>query len=310
MAGKRNYVAEIQDRRIRVATPNQILLLFARLESLVRELDNAAALSDELVRYFPVGMVACIETYTRLMIQDLVDWGEPFSDRIDKFENVRLEMATMKAIHGRRITLGELIAHLLPVSNLDDVKRALGILLDSDVIELVKESLAKSPADCEHRSIGIGELIQGVEWSFRLRHMYAHEFPAASSINRELIDESVRFAALFLRRMDEAIRAQRFPDRGSTPDELERYSAEELKARTDDLDEWVATINANLDDEDAGRLNVAQSAWRVVRDNTAQLMADFEARGLPNWRTVYNLAAIELTEHRAEEIRVVSSLGF
>ena len=139
--------------------------------------------------------------------------------------------------------------------------------------------------------------------------MYAHEFPAISSISRELIDESVRFASLFLRRIDEAIRVLRFPDHGSTPDELERHSTEELKERTDDLDEWVATISANLDDEDAARLNAAQTAWRVVRDKTAQLMADFEAKNLPTWRTVYNLAAIELTEHRADEIGVISSLA-
>jgi len=308
MMTKRDHIAEIYDRRLRVATPNQVVLLFARLDELLAEFDTADSLSDEVFRYFPVAMIACVETYTRLQVQELIDAGPPFSDRIDAFDNVRLEMTSMKAIHGRRITLGELIAHLIPVSSLADVKRALGTLLGTDLIELAKVTLAGSH-DERVRTRDIGELIQGAEWAFRLRHMYAHEFPATGSINRELIEQSARSTTIFLRLVDETVRSIRFPGAARTHDELERETAEQLEWLAHDLDECVSLINANLPDEQAALLNAAQLAWRQVRDNTAHLMAEFEAAGMPMWRTVYNRAAIELTEHRLQEINALSALS-
>lgn len=307
MTAKRDYVSEIQDRRLRVGTPNHVALMFNRQAALLRELDKADQLSDELMRYFPVAMVACVETFTRSMVQELVDAGPPFADRIDGFENVKLEMQTMKAIHGRRITLGELIAHVVSVNNLEDVKRVLGTVLDLDLIELVKNARDRWKIRVDHEPDepmvrDIGQIVRGVEWTFRLRHMYAHEFPANSSINRDLIAESVRASATFLTAADEGIRNLRFPDAPMTQAEMNAYTAQALESADRDLREAVADFSANLSEEHAALLAEAQSAWNVVRDRTARLMADMEAEGGSMWPMVYNRFAETITEHRRDEM--------
>jgi uncharacterized protein YecT (DUF1311 family) len=315
MAAKRDYVAEIQDRRMRVGTPNNIALMFARQGTLLGELDKADDLSDELIRYFPIAMVACLETYTRAMVQELVDAGPPFSERIDAFENVRLEMSTMTAIHGRRITLGELIAHVLPVNSLEDIKRSIGTLLGADLIEVVKNARDRWKISVEREADepivqDIGAIIRGVEWTFRLRHMYAHEFPASGSINRDLIDESVRAAATFLTAADEGIRNIRFPDAPLTQSAMNSYSAQLLERADEDLKDIVANFSANLHDEHAALLAEAQSAWEVVRDRTARLMADMEAEGGSMWPLVYNRFAEAITEHRRDEMLQLINLSW
>lgn len=315
MAGKRDYVSEIHDRRLRIGTPNHIVLMFDRVRSLLEELERAAELSDELMRYFPIAMVACIETYTRSMVQELIDDGPPYSERMDAFENVKLEMSTMKAIHGRRITLGELIAHLIPVKNLQDIKRAIGTLLDSDLVGVVRDARDKWKSRVEGRSDtpivqDIGAVIRGVEWTFKLRHMYAHEFPARGSINRELITDSVRASATFLMAADEGIRNLRYPDMPLTQAEMNRYAAEELQKKDDNLKEWIADFAANLRDDHAAMLGEAQDAWETVRDRTARLMADLEAEGGSMWPMVYSRAAERITRHRLDEVQALVELSW
>jgi uncharacterized protein YecT (DUF1311 family) len=315
MPGKRDYISEIHDRRLRVGSPNNVILMFDRQAGLLRELDKSGDISDELMRYFPIAMVACIETYTRSMVQDLVDAGAPFAERLDAFENIKLDMSTMKAIHGQRITLGELIAHVLPVNNLDDVKRVIGALLGVDLIELVKNARdrwkSRGDAEADDPIVGdIGKVIRGVEWTFRLRHMYAHEFPAANSINRELIDDSVRACAMFLTAADEGIRNLRFPDAPRTQAEMNSYTAAAFQSADRDLGEMVADFCANLSDKHRALLVEAQSQWMVVRDRTAHLMADMEAQGGSMWPMVYNRYAEAATSRRRDEILSLIRLGW
>lgn len=315
MSGKRDYVSEIHDRRLRVGTPNHVILMFDRMTTLLRELEKSEHVSDELMRYFPVAMVAFIETYARSIVQELVDGGGAYADRIDRLENVKLEMAIMKAIHGRRITLGELIAHVLPMNNLDDIKRAIGTLLGCDLIDLVKAARDRWRIRVEDEKTAstideFGPIVRGVEWTFRLRHMYAHEFPANTSINRELIVDSVRAAAEFVTAMDDGIRDLRYPDAPLSQAEMNTYTADQMTKMDRELREVIADFSANLDDANAAILAEAQTAWEVVRDRTARLMADMEAEGGSMWPMVYNRFAERITRHRLDEVFALIELSW
>ncbi|HYU24778.1 MAG TPA: hypothetical protein VEO74_06215 [Thermoanaerobaculia bacterium] len=92
------------------------------------------------MRYFPVAIVACLETYTRITVQELVDAGPPFSDRVEGFGDRQVKLfEIMKEIHGRRITFGELLARLTPVRELSD---GLG---EKQAVHLAKAQKASPP---------------------------------------------------------------------------------------------------------------------------------------------------------------------
>ncbi len=137
MTRKRDYIREIRDYRLRRGDRSR---LFERLSKLLAELDRAGGISDELMRYFPVAIVACLETYTRITVQELVDAGPPFSDRVEGFGDRQVKLfEIMKEIHGRRITFGELLARLTPVRELSD---GLG---EKQAVHLAKAQKASPP---------------------------------------------------------------------------------------------------------------------------------------------------------------------
>lgn len=284
MTRKRDYVLEIRDRRSRLGGTRR---LFERLSKVLTELDRAEAVSDELMRHFPVAMIACLETYTRTIVQELVDSGPPFSDRIEAFGGLKIEIETMKAIHGRRITLGELLGHLTPVSSLADVQRAIGPLINADVIDIVKSGGGDVRA-----------LIEGVTTTFRLRHVYAHEFQAADTVDRPLIIGSVRAAAAFLSELDKGILAIAFSQTA-----MNEHSAQRFDEVDKELTLLLRELNADVGEKQASRLAKAQKAWRIVRDQTAAVMADLEAEGGSMSTMVYNRFAAAMTRNRLQELQ-------
>jgi hypothetical protein len=88
---------------------------------------------------FLVGIITCIELATRNAIQRLVDKGTPFIERIDKFKDfLKIDLNVTKALHDRKVSFGELLSHLLPINNVENVISHLGVLLDASFSETLK----------------------------------------------------------------------------------------------------------------------------------------------------------------------------
>lgn len=133
------------------------------------------AFKYELLRYFPIGQVASIEGYFRLVIRDIIDFGEPYLSNVEKIKDVRFIARNVLAIYGRKITLGELISHFLSLNSLEDISNYLSILLDLDFLQ----ELSKFRFDLDREKISLGKRIPGlyeeIKDVFRLRHIHCHE---------------------------------------------------------------------------------------------------------------------------------------
>ncbi|HZN25036.1 MAG TPA: hypothetical protein VFB75_12470, partial [Burkholderiales bacterium] len=78
---KRDYIAEISAKRDRLHRRGSRFAQFERRadalievhEHLERTRRIAAPVKAELVKYLPIGWIACIEGYFRLVYRDLVD---------------------------------------------------------------------------------------------------------------------------------------------------------------------------------------------------------------------------------------------
>jgi hypothetical protein len=83
----------------------------------------------EFYRHIPVGLVACTEGYFRMVIADLIDHGSPFRENAGKFPNITFSLDTALALQKQSVSVGEFVAHLLPLSSLEDINRTLTTLL-------------------------------------------------------------------------------------------------------------------------------------------------------------------------------------
>jgi hypothetical protein len=76
--GKRNYIEEILSIRIRNELNPRWGGALIQLQTLDHAIRKAKNLPPEMVRYFPIAMVATIKGYFRSAIKELVDFGPLF----------------------------------------------------------------------------------------------------------------------------------------------------------------------------------------------------------------------------------------
>jgi hypothetical protein len=130
MSRTRDTIQEIADirqrRRLGSAMAELPLRLFA-LEHAFKIHDKS---QHELIRYFPVALIACVEGYFRMAIKDLIDAGEPYLSNAEKpASSLKLDFSLLRAVHGKTITVGELVAHGVPLSRLEHIENVLSSLL-------------------------------------------------------------------------------------------------------------------------------------------------------------------------------------
>ena len=196
---RRDLLNEIIKKRTRhPADVTRLRLFNTRLDSLkqviMQLLEQSSPESTEanveLSRYFPVALVACIEGYFRIAIADLIDKGSPFIERVPKLRDVSISVDAAVAIQVKKASLGEYVSHLLSISSLEDVNRALGTLLELDFLETLLSSQfdlfdGEPPVQLDEvRS----DFILAVKELFQIRHMLCHEFaPDLALDNAELL---------------------------------------------------------------------------------------------------------------------------
>ena len=72
-----DLVREIAAKKTRAPAPD--MAVSWRMSSLLQTFHNTTEHRDELLRYFPIAVVATIEGYFRARLTQLIDHGEPFT---------------------------------------------------------------------------------------------------------------------------------------------------------------------------------------------------------------------------------------
>jgi len=141
----------------------------------------------ELARYIPVALVGALEGYIRVVIRDLINYGRPFRKNAERLEELRVDLPTILRVQGARISMGEFLAHLLPISSLEDINRHLSTLIGEDCFSRMK----KIPFTDEHYTIEKDHprLWAEITSIFRRRHIICHELGGGTLIPENLGDD-------------------------------------------------------------------------------------------------------------------------
>jgi hypothetical protein len=180
---------------------------------------------------FVVGIVACIEVAIRYAIRRLIDHGRPYIERISEFkETLPLDFNIAIALHDKRVTFGDLVSHLLPVSSIEQINSHFGILFGREfkqILTEVKEFVEpeftepeESPVETESEEEAeppllpipdVNALIASLGRLFSARHSAAHEAAFYSVTNDELL-QFFKTGEIFIHALDEMVRQIIEPD--------------------------------------------------------------------------------------------------
>lgn len=311
----RDHVAEIREIQSRMGAMPSHMAVIARINDISSLVESYDKTPEEALRYVPVGLVACLEAYFRAVISELVDSGEPFLRRAEKLERTPFNFRAVAAIHGRTITLGSLVAHLVPMNNMQDFNATMSTLLDDDFFESVKEVREHWPwkslatASTEPVISDPARVFADLNRVIELRHVICHEFGFSIHIPKSEAEHYVGSVDKFLSATMFMIMKLMFKNIPDTQDRRNVYFERKYEQADQELRSAIDVAEREFKDQRLEQFRKLQSTWKMYRDMDADFVAS-EYKGARIWPQI-RLQRLEwLTRIRIAQIEQLTGEMF
>lgn len=314
MSNRRNIVKEIIEIKSRRKTDipgSELFLRLLRVESSYQQRDKE---NKELLKYFPIAVVACIEMYFRLVIKKLIDFGEPYlsnSEVVMPKGNVGFEL--LKALHGQSITIGDIISHSVPISNLSHLSSHMSKLMDIDFLKEV--SLVHNRWEVEVLNKPSVPIIQEADSTFKyvtktfeLRHIFCHEMASEHEVEDYEIEKCFDHSILFLKATEELIFKTLYPNAPLTQRDMNIDSAKDYKKEKEILYSLIPQVENLLSEKQLLKFSEANKAWTVFFEASVEIEG-LQYEGGSIRPTIENSISAFLTKERSKQMsKLISSL--
>lgn len=315
MGRTRDIIQEIADIRQRRMFGKAMSELPLRLFALERAFKGHDKTQRELTRYFPVALIACVEGYFRMAIKDLIDAGEPYLTNAEKpASSIKLDFSVLRAVHGKAITVGELVAHGVQLSRLEHIETTLSSLLGTGFLEALRTTTDRWAHEVRGKPATPilakpDEVFADVARTFELRHIICHEIASAYEIESEEVAQCFESCVAFLRAADEFISETIHPGAPLTQTDMNIAAGKSLREKQERLAGAVAEFRARLDAAELTAFDESQAKWQLYCDAWADFVAGERATGGTIWPLIYAGEAEALVVRRLEEISCYRPLG-
>jgi hypothetical protein len=214
---KRDILDEILAKKERIG--HRELRAAAGLLQIRQNLERSD--SDRVSRSLSVvAIVACVEVAARDAIALLIDSGTPYVERVGELlkGESRFSLDVVRAFQDRKVSLGEFVAHLLPISSLTQIIGYFDALLGQSVkhvlasIRIESEHVADKPANSQNSPVigDIEAMMRGLAAAFEARHVVAHE-ASFDDVSEDDVRNYLAQAILFDNAIYEYIRQETDP---------------------------------------------------------------------------------------------------
>jgi uncharacterized protein YecT (DUF1311 family) len=273
-----------------------------RIRNLHELFEQVKHLDPEVLRYFPIAVVALFESFFRSAIATLVDAGAPYVDNIaatSYARDLRFDFTVVRGIAGKSITMGDFFSHLVGIKNLGQIDSLmtaalgrpfltqLGVVHDRWAVEVEGKPAQPIISD-------LNAVLAQVSRAFEDRHVYAHEYADSHPITAADVAAILAAATLFLEAGAAVMSDTLHPDAPLTQAAMNARSLEEYTAMDEALSSRLTELATSLSQGQATLLQRAATSWRDYRDALSELES-LEAEGGSMQPLLYNMAAARIT---------------
>jgi hypothetical protein len=310
-----DLVSRIHSTKLRTAVHHRSFVLgrFAALRRTLALYEEDAEAGGEVLEYFPIAAVAATEAYFRFTLAELVNVGHRFLEAVDdlmKEKDVRIDADVLKALHGQRVTIGEVIAYSLSYSTKENIGRYMSRLLGKDFFSELRRIWPEFVERRESRVVDFDEMMRDLERTYQLRHVFCHEAPTEVRLTVEeasrCLEASISFINVSEYVISSALMWDVPPTSGSEAFELARDAYEAAVGRTE---QSASSLEQVLPAEKKTLFTEGQAGWLQYRDNHADLWALLVAEGGSMKGTVHYEYLRELTDTRIEQLEEMISFA-
>lgn len=307
MSRARDIIQEIAEMRKRRQFDSSNVELVVRLSALERAFNGHDHVNTELTRYFPVALVACIEGYFRLSIRELIDAGDPYLTNAERLaSSIKFDLMVIRAIHGKAVTVGEIVAHSVPLSRLDHIESSMSHLLGNSFLERMRTTTDRwnhkvGGAPIKPLLADPDSVFSGVAKAFELRHIICHEIASAHEIQYSDVSQCFESCVSFLRSADELILEILYPGAPLTQSDMNAAAGKSLSDARQIMEKAMTELREQLSGDDLKTFEEAQNCW----EKYCSAWADFEAidvKGGSIWSTIRARCEEALVRNRINEL--------
>lgn len=269
--------------------------------------------NQELLKYVPIATVACFEAFFTSAIKEIVDFGKPFSENVAKFNQsrgVKLDFEVVAAIQRKLLTVGELVAHVLPYSNLKDINYNISTLIEKDFLDALKQFKVKSDLENVEEAGGsfhrkINQILKSVEQTYELRHIFCHEFATNLVVDQTVILNNFENCKIFLEHSNSFIWSLLYPDLPETQTEMNVLAHEEFESVDRELSILISRIKDLVGQEyedqcfDLSLFDQSIVKWKEYR----KLHAEYKASNVKGGSFYPVIYSSDMTYITKEKIR-------
>jgi hypothetical protein len=281
---KRDYVSEIEEIRSRTGSPNWnngiTKLLFLATAT------GKVEVEGEQLGYYPVAAIAALESYFRWEIKGLIDSGDPRFLNALRVDDLPLKISheLLVAVHGKRITIGELVAHAVRLGDLDGINATMGKLLGAGFLDLVKDS--RDPESRREQGENAPTVIRNpnetfacVRRTFELRHIICHEAHLSNPVTIDEVKQLCASCYEFARASRYAIAHHQNPNAPLTLDEAYQAASERLRLLEDEMKVVEKRILSELPLTQQKWFEEMQRSWKVFVESEGDFIASQQMNG-------------------------------
>ncbi|MDO9183813.1 MAG: HEPN domain-containing protein [Bacteriovorax sp.] len=297
-------IAEVRERRRFGFAMTELVYRLHELEDSFKRFDKS---NKELIRYYPVAIVACMEGYFRLAIKEIIDRGEPYISNAEKLAStIKIDFSVLHAVHGKEITVGELISHSVPLSRLDHIEHILSNLLGNSFLHGIRVTTDRYSHEIYGKPLvpildNPDCVFASVNKIFELRHVICHELATAHTADYDEIAKYFQNGLSFMRAADELISETLNPGSPLTQRDMNIHSQKILEDAESRLLQLCESLQNELDDNERIAFDRAQLIWQDFYRAWAEVTSNFCEGGTMR-PMVYNSECTAIIEKRILEL--------
>lgn len=230
--------------------------------------------------FYVIRAVTLLEVFTRGNIADLIDHGSEYTSRaIELSKNLKMDFALVQGIQGRVVTLGDIVAHSVPVSSFAQILEHFETLLGKPLRPLLvgvgdrwATEIEKKPSEPIISDFDV--LARSLTRLFEVRHILCHETPRNPVYAVGEVEDFLSEAIRFTKALQEVLTFERFGLVPLTQTDMNIAADKDLRKKEDELKELLAEIRARVRETDANPSSLttgsADGSWLHCLDDAEE----------------------------------------
>ncbi|MEO9337346.1 lysozyme inhibitor LprI family protein [Mesorhizobium sp. SB112] len=280
-------------------------MLIGELDQLARAWKEKAADAGMFADFVPMRTVTIVEVFVRDVVRELVDSGDTYLQRAEQLsKGARLDFALLSGLQGKKISVGDLIAHTISINEPARIIAYLESLIPNFVAKLKTshERWTEERNGWPLKPIirDYDAMMRQLTKLFAVRHILTHELPIEPPFDPAEIEKYLVAAKEFVEATDWVMVGEIHGSVPRTQLAMNIAAGETVEAIEAEMSSLLEAIKKK-GDVSSELLHASQSAWEEFSRREADLRASL-VEGGSMYGMIWASTRAEEIKHRVEAL--------